>query len=567
MAILGKLKGIFTPTQAKKRGIGKDLGPPYPHQILEKYKHITMNGNLEKMTTLVEELLGLSDDFVVRHFRIAGRIPAVLFYFSNMVEQKGVNEDILRPLMSPSPQMLKRFRREGIDSVILKDILYHTEGEEERRLDRVVEALLRGETAVFVQGMKTAILIGTRSIEKRAVEEPATEQVVRGPRDGFIEQIGTNLSLIRYRLQTPNLRVRTLQIGRMSKTKVALMYLEGIANPDLIKEVEDRVKSIDIHTLQDSGFIEQLIEDNHFSPFPQVQVTERSEKLISSIVEGRVAIMMDGSPFALIVPAVFSQFYQTSEDYSERFLMGSMVRLIRLLAIILSLFLPSLYVSVVSFNPELIPTHFAGAVASGRAGIPFPAAVEVFIMEATMEVLREATIRLPQQIGGALSIVGVLVIGQAAVSAGFASPITVVIIAMTTIGSFAAPAYNAAIAFRMLRFPILLFAGLFGLYGVMIGFIFIINHLLSLKSFGVPYLSPLVPIDLKGWRDFIIRAPIWTMKEYPSQLHTPVRNRISSSTLDEQKHPPTNTLDPERVGNRRWSDRRWSLQRRSPRSK
>lgn len=328
MAILGKLKGILTPNQAKKRGIGKDLGPPYPHQILEKYKHITVNGNLEKMTTLVEELLGLSDDFVVRHFRIAGRIPAVLFYFSNMVEQKGVNEDILRPLMSPSPQMLKRFRREGIDSIILKDILYHTEGEEERRLDRVVEALLRGETAVFVQGMKTAILIGTRNIEKRAVDEPATEQVVRGPRDGFIEQIGTNLSLIRYRLQTPNLRVRALQLGRMSKTKVVLLYLEGIANPDLIKEVEDRVKSIDIHTLQDSGFIEQMIEDNHFSPFPQVQVTERSEKLISSIVEGRVAIMMDGSPFALIVPAVFSQFYQTSEDYSERFLMGSLVRLI-----------------------------------------------------------------------------------------------------------------------------------------------------------------------------------------------------------------------------------------------
>lgn len=567
MALFGKKKGLFTPKQSKEVGIGQDLGAPYPHQILEKYKNIKISGNIERMATYIEELLGVSDDFVLRRFRIAGSIPAVLFYFSNMVEQKGINEDILKPLMTPSLHLLKSFRKQRTASVILQDILYHTEGQEEDRLDRVVEAILRGETAVFVQGMKTAILVGTRSIEKRAVEQPMTEQVIRGPRDGFIEQIGTNISLIRYRLQSPDLRIRTLQVGRLSKTKVILCYVEGIANPDLIKEVEDRIKALDISSLQDPGFIEQLIEDNHMSPFPQVQITERSEKLISAVIEGRVAIMTDGSPFALIVPAVFSQFYQTSEDYAERFLMGSMVRFIRLLAILFALFFPSLYVAVVSFNPELIPTIFAAAVAGGRSGIPFPAVVEVFAMEASMEVLREATIRLPQQIGGALSIVGVLVIGQAAVSAGFASPITVVIIAMTTIGSFAAPAYNAAIAFRMLRFPILFLAGIFGLYGVMIGFIFIMNHLLSLKSFGVPYLSPLVPIDLKGWLDLVIRAPIWTMKERPSLLHSPNRTRIGDSTLLEQKNPPSNTLDPEKVGNRRWNSNRWRLPRRSPRSR
>ncbi|CCQ94108.1 GerA spore germination protein [[Clostridium] ultunense Esp] len=489
MGLLHKVKGLFYPRKDKEEKIGKDLSRPYPHEILEKYKKIKVNGDLERMTTLIEEMLGQSDDFVLRRFRISGTYSAVLFYFSNMVQQKNINEDILKPLMSPSPHLVKRIRREGMSRVLLQDILYHTEGQVETRFDRVIEAILRGETAVLVQGMESALLIGTRSIEKRAVDQPSTEQVIRGSRDGFIEQIGTNIALIRYRLQSPDFRIKALQIGRLSKTKVVLCYIEGIANPDLIEEVEDRVKSIDIASLQDPGFIEQYIEDNHMSPFPQVQITERSEKLISSLVEGRVGILCDGSPFALIVPAVFSQFYQTSEDYAERFLMGSMVRLIRLLAILFSLFFPALYVSVVSFNPELIPTTFAVAVASSRSGIPFPTVVEVFIMEATMEVLREATIRLPQQIGGALSIVGVLVIGQAAVSAGFASPITVVIIAMATIGSFATPAYNAAIAFRMLRFPILILSGIFGLFGVMVGFIFITNHLLSLKSFGVPYLS------------------------------------------------------------------------------
>jgi len=251
------------------------------------------------------------------------------------------------------------------------------------------------------------------------------------------------------------------------------------------------------------------------------------------LVEGRVAILVDGSPFALLVPVVFNQFYQTAEDYSSRFLMGTFARFARMLALVFSLVFPSLYVSLIAFNPELLPTEFAVAVAGGRAGVPYPAVVEVLIIEIAMEILREATVRLPRQVGGALSIVGVLVVGQAAVEAGLASPITVVVIALTTIGSFATPAYTAAFALRMLRFPIMILAGIFGLYGVMIGIILTFNHLLNLKSFGVPYMAPVSPGDSQGMKDVVTRSPLWSMSKRPNFLQPANRKRQEQNNNEE----------------------------------
>lgn len=277
--------------------------------------------------------------------------------------------------------------------------------------------------------------------------------------------------------------------------------------------------------------------------------TERPDVVVSGLLEGRVIILMEGSPFVLMVPVVFAQFYQTVDDYSERFLIGSLIRLIRVLAILSSLFFPAIYVSLVSFHPELIPTDFAVAVAGGRAGVPFPAIAEVLFVEISMEILREASVRLPQQVGSAFSIIGILVVGQAAVDAGFASPITVVIVALTTIGSFAAPAYNVSISFRMLRFPILVLAGIFGLYGVMVGAVMIANHMLSLRSFGVPYLTPFSPENRRGWLDTLIRAPFWMLRRRPAFLHPLQRQRLG--TIRKLKKEPSNTLDPMKAGNER----------------
>ncbi|MBP1930561.1 spore germination protein [Ammoniphilus resinae] len=521
-----------------------------PQQFLEKHKNEKINKNLEDTLVILQQLLGANDDIVVRRFRVFKEFSAAMVYCSSLVDHTQINMDVLKPLMSTSYRD-ETWNSNRLQEIILEETLYHSDLRLESDLSKIVRSILSGGTLVFIDGMNDGFVVGTRKVDKRAINQPGTEQVIRGPREGFIEQLGTNISLLRYRLPTADLRVKTMEVGRVTKSKVAICYLEGIASPDLVEEVKDRISAIDIDVVLDVGYLEQFIEDNHMSPFPQIQNTERPDKTVAQLAEGRVAILSDGSPFALIVPTVFHQFYQTPEDYAQRFLMASAIRLIRLVSLFFSLIASSLYVAIISFNPELIPTQFAVAVAGGRAGVPFPAVVEVFVMEVSMEILREATVRLPQQVGGALSIVGVLVIGQAAVSAGFVSPITVVVIALTTIGSFATPAYNAAMALRLLRFPIIFLAGVFGLYGVMVGIILIINHMLSLRSFGVPYMSPVVPGNYQGMKDIVMRAPLWWMKKRPASLHTANRERIGDAVIEKLKQPPSNTLNPINVGNRK----------------
>jgi len=413
-----------------------------PDQVVEGKSKIS--ASLKETEALIENVLGKNDDFQVKHFKIFGLYDAVMFYFSNLVNQDKVNKDILRPLMYVPEHLLSKEKplNQLID-IIMNQTLYHGQAKVEESLDKLIGFLLRGETVIYIDGLTEAIHISTREVEHRSVTQPETEQVILGPREGFIESIDTNIAMLRYRLPTADFQVRMMKIGRLTKSSVCFCYIKGIASEAVISEVENRLSAIDIDAIMDAGYLEQYIEDNHFTPFPQIQTTERPDKTVANLAEGRVAILVDGSPFALLVPVVFNQFYQTTEDYSSRFLMGTFARFARMIALVFSLIFPSLYVSLIAFNPELLPTEFAVAVAGGRAGVPYPAVVEVLIIEISMEILREATVRLPRQVGGALSIVGVLVVGQAAVEAGLASPITVVVIALTTIGSFATPAYTA----------------------------------------------------------------------------------------------------------------------------
>jgi spore germination protein KA len=526
-----------------------------PDRFLEQHKDDKLTGSLEDSINFIQTILGENDDLIIRKFRVFGQYEAVMVYFMNMIDQEAVNLDIMRPLMTvPAHLSPASIEIDRLKKVLLYDTLYHSMGKLENKISALIDVILRGQTIVFVEGMDEAFIIGTTKVDKRGIDQPQTEQVIRGAREGFIEQLGTNVTLLRYRLPTTDFTIKYMEIGRLTKSRVAVCYIKGVANDALLEEVERRLNAIDIDGVLDVGYLEQFIEDNHVSPFPQIQNTERPDKAVANLLEGRVIIMVDGSPFALIAPSIFTQFYQTTEDYAERFLMVSFIRLARLLALVFSLVTPSLYVAVISFNPELIPTKFAVAVAGGRAGVPFPSMVEVLMMEVSMEVLREATLRLPQQVGGALSIVGVLVIGQAAVAAGFVSPITVVVVALTTIGSFATPAYNAALALRLQRFPLVFLAGMFGLFGVMVGLILIVNHMLSLKSFGVPYMSPIVPGNFEGMKDTVIRGPLWWMKKRPALLHTPNRERVGSSVAESLKKAPHNTLDPLKVGNEKWGE-------------
>lgn len=527
---------LFRNTKKRKLNTIK-AKPLVPSKVMEEHSNTTTTSSLKETEELIKEILGENDDLDIKYFKIFGQYNAALFYFPNLVNIEIINIDILKPLMYVPEHLIGREKPllQLID-LILNEALYHCQARIEANIEKLIEVLLRGETVICIDGVAEALHIGTRSIEKRSIAQPETEQVILGPREGFIESIATNIALLRYRLPTADFQVKTMKIGRLTKSTVAYCYLKGIANETVIQEVEKRLSEIDIDAIMDVGYLEQFIEDNPFSPFPQTQSTERPDRTVANLIEGRVAILVDGSPFALMVPVVFNQFYQTTEDYSSRFLMGSFVRMARILALVFSLIFPSLYVSFISFNPELLPTEFAVAVAGGRAGVPYPAVFEVLIIEVAMEVLREATVRLPKQVGGALSIVGVLVIGQAAVEAGLSSPITVVVIAITTIGSFATPAYSAAFALRMLRFPIMIMAGMFGLYGVVIGIIFIFNHMVSLKSFGVPYMAPVSPEDYQGVKDVVFRSPLWWMPKRPNFLHPDNRNRLKKNNNTVLKH-------------------------------
>lgn len=551
MRLIGQLKYRKVKSVGRKR-VGHEHASKKTDKIStsgsnpkDRIGNNVFTGDIEHNLAIFEQLLGMNMDLLIRRFQIqhnGRRVECGLVYLDGSSSKADMNE-ILRALMFE----MDSARQDGVylRDIIISQCIPYSDVAIKRTPSDAADWLLSGNSLLFLAGCEDVIGLSTQAFKERAVEQPQTEQVIQGPREGFIESVGTNISLIRKRMRSPNLRVKLMQIGQETATNVVYCYCEGIVNEDLVQEVERRLKNVNIDTLYGSGYLEQFIEDSHFSPFPQIQNTERPDKTVAAILEGRIAILVDGSPFALIVPAVFSQFYQTSEDYDTRFLMASMIRGIRVVALLFSLIFPSLYVSLISFNPEMIPTKFAVAVAGGRAGVPFPAIAEIFGLELVMEILREATIRLPQQIGGALSIVGVLVIGEAAVQAGFVSPITVVIVALTTIGSFATPAYNAAIALRMLRFPLMILAGMFGLYGVMVGLIFISNHLNGLKSFGVPYLSPIVPADPGGLKDSIVRMPIWAMKRRPKQLQVndAMRAGESSNISSDSKGSPLSPVD------------------------
>lgn len=463
-----------------------------------------LSSSLQHNLTLFDHQLGQNDDFVVRQFRVKNGRDAAILFIDGMVDRNIISDFIIRYTTDVDIA-------DGEPAV--------NELESTDQLRQAIRNILSGNSVLIIDGQPNVYLGNTRGWDRRGVEEPKTESVVRGPRDGFSETLTVNSALIRARLKDPNLRLKHFVIGQRTQTDVHVMYLEGVAHPPIVQEIFRRLEQINQDGILESGYIEQSIQDRRWSPFPQLQNTERPDKVVANLLEGKVAILVDGTPFVLIAPAIFGQFYQSPEDYYERFYIASFIRMIRATSMIIALLLPSLYIAFSSFHPEMIPSRLVIAMAAGRSTVPFPSVVEALIMEVAIEILREASVRLPGPIGPTIGIVGALVVGEAAVSAGLVSPIMVIIVALTTIGSFATPSYSAAIAIRMLRFPLMLLAGMFGLYGIMLFLIVILVHLASLKSFGVPYMSPISPINLLGMRDYIVRAALMSMKRRPTMFH------------------------------------------------
>ncbi|MCY9666763.1 spore germination protein [Paenibacillus alginolyticus] len=464
-----------------------------------------LNQNLQVLRSVYTDC----SDVLFRPFLIGGEIDATLIYIEGMSNVEELESKVLFPLMQETTGITRTFNE------LMKKKLSVANVKEAKTITDCIEHISIGNPVMLIEGGNLGFALGLAKWEKRSVEEPTAEAVIRGPRDGFTETLGVNTSLIRRKLKSPQLKIKSMKVGRYTQTEVVFAYIEGIADKTLIEEVSARLQRIEIDGILESGYIEEMIEDNPFSPFPQVLNTERPDVVVSNLLEGRVAILVDGTPFAMVVPITIYSLLQSSEDYYQRFMVGTAVRWLRYLFLVVSLMLPSLYVAALTYHQEMVPTKLLLSMASSREQVPFPALVEALIMEITFEALREAGTRLPKQVGAAVSIVGALVIGQAAVQAGIVSAPMVMVVAITGIASFTIPRYTAGMAIRMLRFPMMILAGTLGFLGVMLGCLIILIHLCSLRSFGIPYLSPMAPMKGRDLKDVLIRAPWWMMKTRP----------------------------------------------------
>jgi spore germination protein len=492
-----------------------------------------LTGVLQEDLQQVKIMFDRSSDFSYREFVMNSTQKAVIFFLDGLVDIQRLDTNILTPLLNYSGNVLQQsmtFPME-LEEIILSAVIQRGE-----TIQDVVDHVLAGDTVILVDGVKQSLFVSEKSWEQRAVEEPATEAVIYGPREGFTENIRTNTSMIRRRLKTPQLKMESMKVGELSKTEIVITYLEGIAEQSVVDEVRSRLNRISIDAIEESGYIVEFIEDSPYSVFPQILQTERPDRVVGNLLEGRVGIMVDNTPFVLIVPITFYQLMNATEDYYERFIMASAVRCLRYLFLGIALLFPSIYIAVVTFHQELLPTNLLFSVAAARETVPFPVIVAALLMEISFEALREAGIRLPRPIGGTVSIVGALVIGQSAVQAGIVGAPLVIVVSITGIASFMFPSYSLTGAIRLLRFPMMILAAMLGLYGILLGIFFILIHLTRLHSFGVPYLSPVAPFNFSDLKDVFVRAPWWMMTSRPSDTAKKNPNRMKKWL---RPHPPT----------------------------
>jgi spore germination protein KA len=495
----------------------------FPKQQEWKKEHIQIEDrktsrSLVENKQVISNLFGSTTDFAQNQIRFANK-SAYLFYFKSMVDMKQLNERMLEKLTDINRTNKIFITDEDLESLSEE---FFT-GENYHYLTDFREIswdLLNGAAILMVDRHDKAISIAINNPEYRSISEPSTQTIIRGPKDGFTESMFTNISLVRRRIKNPKLKFEEMVIGTESRTKVTLGYYEGVVNEGILKEARTRLKKININAVLDSGNIEEVITDTSYSPFPLTFNSERPDVIAGGILEGKIGIFVDGSPFVLVIPAVLTDFFQSSEDYYQPFLMSSFIRMIRYISFMIALILPSLYVAITTFHHELLPTALLISIQAQREGVPFPAVIEILIMELTFEILREAGVRMPRAVGQTVSIVGALVIGQAAVEAGLVSNVLVIVVAFTAIASFVSPIYNFSISTRLLRFILILFASIAGLYGILIFLIMMVAHLVSLRSFGVPYLTPVAPVIMEDQQDVFIRFPIWANKTRPSYLKT-----------------------------------------------
>ncbi|MBB3112096.1 hypothetical protein FHS18_004174 [Paenibacillus phyllosphaerae] len=391
-------------------------------------------------------------------------------------------------------------------------------------LNESVDSVLYGSTMLFFQGQAYALNLA-RSIG-RSIEQTETETVIAGPHDGFVENLIENIALIRKRIRSSHLKFISLSVGEVTKTQVVIAYIEGLANDHFVKQLKTRIHDIEIDALHEANMLVQLIDDNPNSYFPQYMVTERPDSICSKLTSGRVVGLVDGSPSAFVAPTSFFEFFASPDDYYQRWHLGTALRILRFIGFAITIGFTAIYVSVTTYHYEMIPHTMLLNLTKSRSNVPFPPLYEALLMETTIELLREAGARLPTKIGQTIGIVGGIVIGQAAVQAGFTSNILIIAVASSAIASFVIPSYTMSASIRLLRFGLILLAGFWGNFGLILGIGFIIVHLSGITNLGSSYLTPAAPMNRTDWLDTFIRGPFSKLIFRPSQPASP--NRVKT---------------------------------------
>jgi len=480
---------------------------------------------LQKNKQVMQEAFRDCGDIIMREFRIRGGEGTLfLAYTDNIVNGDAIQNFIMTNVMARCEMQ----GTEGLLQSLMEEVIAIGELTKITTMEEVFDAVLLGDTVLLMDGDDFALQASTKHFPTRGVNQAETEVVVQGPKDAFTELMSVNVVLTRRRIRDTRLKVKRKKVGRRSKTDVALLYMEDLVRPELLQKIETQVDRLDLDHLPDSGYAEQLLEKRQYSPFPQLQMTERPDKTSSALLEGRVALLPDNTPYAILLPATLNTFFQAAEDYYDRWEIMSFIRLIRFVAAFLTVTLPGLYIAFAVYHPELLPTALALKVAATRETIPFSVIGEVLIMEIAFELLREGGIRLPSPVSSTIGIVGGIIIGSAAVDAGIVSPTVVIVSALTGICSFVIPNVSIVSGLRISKYVVIFFAAVFGLFGVWAALLLLLAHLASLTSYGIPYLYPFCSSSVNDdmdWEDSIFRLPLSEMKRRPIFTRSDARRR------------------------------------------
>lgn len=491
-------------------------------KIMQESINYRLQTNIEKIAKIFN--YPINEDLNIRNINISFlKRKGTILFLSGMVDEDIIHDFIIKPLI---------INKQNNKSNDIHDIIIAKNIEKIQLFKGIVDNIVSGKTILIIDKCKEAYSIDTTDYGHRAIGKPIAENVIKGPHEAFVEADKVNRSLIRKQLRDESLVTERIIAGERSRSIISLMYIDDIVDPELVKIVKKRIMNIKADTIQNISVLEQYIEDKAYSIVPTVLFTERPDRAVAFLQEGHIVMLMDSSSHCLIAPATFWSFFQTAEDSYQRWPYGNFIRILRLLAIFIALLTPSLYVAITTYHVSMVPTDLLLAITATRERVPFPVIIEVLLMEIAFELLKESGIRIPTPMGPSIGIVGGLILGQAAVEANIVSPILVIVVAITGLASFAIPNNNLNFMIRIAKFIFLISAASFGIIGVIVALMLFVSYLLSLKSFGVPFLSPMAP-PIPSSEDLILRPPIW--KQCLRPFHTNPQNIVRKRKLRRNK--------------------------------